>query len=108
MRMGSVVPSMTETLLAWGIEPVACTRFCEQPALPHVGGTKDPDVAAVIGLRPDLVLVDAEENRREDHDELVAAGVPVRVLRIRSLVDVNVQLGDLAADLGVSWAGFEP
>ena len=40
------VPSVTETL-AWGVTPVACTRFCEQPDLPHVGGTWDPDVAAI-------------------------------------------------------------
>ena len=44
-RVVSLVPSVTETLLAWGVRPVACTRFCEQPDLPAVGGTKDPDVA---------------------------------------------------------------
>jgi ABC-type Fe3+-hydroxamate transport system substrate-binding protein len=94
---------MTETLLAWGITPVACTRFCEQPDLRHVGGTKDPDVAAIVGLRPDLVIVDVEENRREDHDALRVAGVPVHVLRIRDLTDVDEQLGDLAPLLGVTW-----
>ena len=52
-RVVSLVPSVTETLLAWGIAPVACTRFCEQPDLPQVGGTKDPDVAAIIDLAPD-------------------------------------------------------
>ena len=63
-RVVSLVPSVTETLLAWGIQPVACTRFCEQPSLHHVGGTKDPDVAAIADLGPDLVVVDEEENRR--------------------------------------------
>ena len=70
VRVVSLVPSMTETLLDWDIEPVACTRFCEQPSIRHVGGTQDPDVAAIVELRPDLVLLDAEENRLEDHDEL--------------------------------------
>src|SRR3954451_18062041 len=31
VRVVSLVPSMSETLLAWGITPVAVTRFCEHP-----------------------------------------------------------------------------
>ena len=103
MRIVSLVPSMTETLLAWGIEPVACTRFCEQPQLRHVGGTKDPDVPAIVDLVPDLVIVDAEENRREDHDALVAARINVHSLHIRSVADVDAQLSELAARLGATW-----
>jgi ABC-type hemin transport system substrate-binding protein len=103
MRIVSLVPSMTETLLAWGITPAACTRFCEQPSLPHVGGTKNPDVAAIVALEPELVVVDAEENRKEDHDALVAAGIRVRALHIRSVDDVAEQLPQLAAELGVAW-----
>ena len=53
----------TETLIAVGADVVACTRFCEQPHLRHVGGTKDPDVAAIVALAPDLVVLDA---RRDD------------------------------------------
>lgn len=102
-RIVSLVPSVTETLRAWGIDPVACTRFCEQPDLPHVGGTKDPDVAAIAALAPDLVIVDAEENRIEDHDALVAAGVAVRALRVQSVEDVGTQVGALAEELGVGW-----
>jgi ABC-type Fe3+-hydroxamate transport system substrate-binding protein len=104
VRIVSLVPSMTETLLDWGVQPTACTRFCEQPDLHHVGGTKDPDLAAIVDLSPDLVIVDAEENRREDHDALVAAGVDVWVLRITSVDDVAVQLEPLAARLGVDWS----
>ncbi len=65
-RVVSLVPSVTEALLAWGVEPVACTRFCEQPSIRHVGGTKDPDVAAIVALAPDLVVMCDEENRAED------------------------------------------
>lgn len=104
MRIVSLVPSMTETLVAWGITPVACTRFCEQPSLQHVGGTKDPDLAAIIALQPDLVIVDAEENRLEDHDALIAAGLAVHALRIRSVADVGGQLTPLAAELDVVWS----
>lgn len=104
MRVVSLVPSLTETLLAWGVEPVACTRFCEQPALRHVGGTKDPDVAAVVALAPDLVVVNDEENRREDHDALVAAGLAVHVVSIDGVADVPLQLAVLADRLGLDVA----
>jgi ABC-type Fe3+-hydroxamate transport system substrate-binding protein len=103
MHVVSLVPSVTETLRAWDLDPVACTRFCEQPDLPHVGGTKDPDVAAIVALAPDLVIVDEEENRREDYDALVAAGLAVRALRIRSLADVDAQIGALARDFDRPW-----
>lgn len=102
-RVVSLVPSVTETLLAWGIEPVACTRFCEQPRLRHVGGTKDPDVAAIIDLAPDLVVVDEEENRREDHDALVVAGIAVHVLAVRDLAGLDAQLAGLADAVGARW-----
>jgi ABC-type Fe3+-hydroxamate transport system substrate-binding protein len=105
MRVVSLVPSVTETLLAWGVEPVACTRFCEQPALAHVGGTKDPDVEAIVALAPDVVVMDEEENRRDDADALRAAGVDVHVTAVRSLGDVALALDALAARLALSPSG---
>lgn len=103
MRVVSLVPSVTETLLAWDVTPVACTRFCEQPQLEAVGGTKDPDVAAIVALRPDLVVVDVEENRREDHQALVAAGIEVHVLHVRDLADLDLQMPELADRVGARW-----
>jgi ABC-type Fe3+-hydroxamate transport system substrate-binding protein len=100
LRVVSLVPSVTETLLAWGITPVACTRFCEQPDLPHVGGTKDPDVAAIVELRPDLVVLCVEENRREDAEALTDAGVRTASLAIDGLADVGPALRMLAALVG--------
>jgi ABC-type Fe3+-hydroxamate transport system substrate-binding protein len=102
MRIVSLVPSATETLLAWGVEPVAVTRFCEQPDLPQVGGTKDPDLVAIIGLEPDLVVLCEEENRRPDGEALVAAGLSVHVLRIDSVADVGPQLDGLAVAVGAA------
>lgn len=97
VRVVSLVPSSTETLLALGAEVVACTRFCEQPDLRHVGGTKNPDLDAIIALHPDVVVMDREENRLEDHDALVAAGVRVFVSDVRSVDDAIALVGDLNA-----------
>jgi ABC-type Fe3+-hydroxamate transport system substrate-binding protein len=101
VRVVSLVPSVTETLLAWDVVPVAVTRFCEHPELTAVGGTKDPDVAAIVALRPDLVVVNDEENRREDADALGAAGLDVHVVRIASVSDVAPAMAALAARLGL-------
>lgn len=98
--MVSLVPSVTETLVRWGRPPVACTRFCEQPEIPHVGGTKNPDVEAIVGLAPDLVVMCEEENRREDADALAAAGMTTAALAIEGVGDVPPALEMLAGLLG--------
>jgi ABC-type hemin transport system substrate-binding protein len=101
VRVVSLVPSSTETLISLGANVVGCTRFCEQPSIEQVGGTKNPDIAAILDLSPDLVVLDREENRLEDHDALVAAGVPVFV---SDVTDVDAALGvvrQLAEAVGV-------
>jgi ABC-type Fe3+-hydroxamate transport system substrate-binding protein len=105
MRVVSLVPSVTETLLSWGVTPVAVTRFCEQPGLPAVGGTKDPDIAGVVASRPDLVVMNDEENRIEDAEALVASGLDVHVVRIRALEDVGSELALLRRRLALPEAG---
>jgi ABC-type Fe3+-hydroxamate transport system substrate-binding protein len=105
MRIVSLVPSVTETLTTWGRQPLACTRFCERPDLPHVGGTKNPDLTRIAQLAPDLVIVDTEENRIDDFEALRALGLEVLALSVRSVEDVGRQLALLAARVG---AEFEP
>ncbi len=103
MRIISLVPSVTETLSAWDRTPVACTRFCERPDLETVGGTKNPDLERVAKLRPDLVVMDAEENRREDYVALVQQGLSVLALHVRSLGDVDSAMTELAARADAAW-----
>lgn len=83
-RIVSLVPSLTESLfdLNLGSRVVGVTNYCVHPAdalsgLPRVGGTKNPDIDAILALEPDLVFMNREENRREDYDALIAAGVTV-------------------------------
>jgi len=100
LRIVSLVPSATETLRALGVTPIACTRFCEQPDLPTVGGTKDPEVAEISLLKPDLVVVNDEENRLEDVDRLRKLGLPIHEMSPRSVSDVGPAVAALAGAVG--------
>lgn len=102
MRVVSLVPSATETLRALGVTPVACTRFCEQPDLPTVGGTKDPKLDEIVALAPDLVVVNDEENRREDADALRDAGIVLHSMSPRSVADVGPAVRALADAVGAT------
>jgi ABC-type Fe3+-hydroxamate transport system substrate-binding protein len=83
------------------VDPVACTRFCEQPDLPTIGGTKNPDVGAIVALSPDLVVVNDEENRIEDAEALAAAGLRVHSMSPRSVGDVGPAVVALGEAVGV-------
>jgi ABC-type Fe3+-hydroxamate transport system substrate-binding protein len=105
----SLVPSATETLLAMGVVPIACTRFCEQPDIVVVGGTKDPDIAGIVALRPDLVVVNDEENRYSDAAAIIDAGIAVHSMSPRSVEDVGEAVVDLAERVGTTAPGeFAP
>jgi ABC-type Fe3+-hydroxamate transport system substrate-binding protein len=106
-RIVSLVPSLSETLFALGAgEALAgVTDFCVHPAdgvrsLPRVGGTKNPNLAAIRALRPDLVLANKEENRRRDVEALEASGVPVFVTYARSVREAVDEIGLLGRICG--------
>ncbi|MBK6690209.1 MAG: ABC transporter substrate-binding protein [Deltaproteobacteria bacterium] len=79
MRIVSLCPSITETLIGLGLESqlVGVTRFCIHPAevvakLEKVGGTKTPELDRIRALAPDFIFMNEEENRREDYEALAA------------------------------------
>jgi len=88
-RIVSLVPSLTETVAAAAPARLAgATDWCSHPAgldVPRVRGTKNPDLALIQALRPDLVLANEEENRPADLAALRAAGVPVWVTAVRTV-----------------------
>jgi ABC-type Fe3+-hydroxamate transport system substrate-binding protein len=88
-RVVSLVPSLTEALAATVPNRlVGATDWCTHPAgleVPRVRGTKNPDHEAIRRLRPDLVVVNQEENRRIDVERLRAAGIPVWVTVVESV-----------------------
>nr|MDT0666830.1 helical backbone metal receptor [Micromonospora sp. DSM 115978] len=82
-RVVSLVPSLTEAVAvsAPGLL-VGATNWCSQPdelEVARIRGTKNPDVAAVVALRPDVVCANSEENRVVDLDALRDAGLAVWV-----------------------------
>ena len=94
-RVVSLVPSLTEAL-AWSCPEriVGATEFCVRPAdlaeraghaVRRVRGPKNPDLAAITTLAPDLVVAAREENRRADVEALRAAGVAVWVTDVDSV-----------------------
>ena len=88
-RVVSLVPSLTEAVAvtAPGLL-VGATDWCSEPPkldVARVRGTKNPDLAAIAALRPDVVLANFEENREVDLDALRAAGLPVWVTVVRTV-----------------------
>jgi len=107
-RIVSLVPSLTEALfeLGLGSRVVAVTDWCVHPAagvapLPKVGGTKDPDLDAIVALAPDLVIANHEENTERAVRKLRAAGLAVWVTYPRTVREGVALLRELAG-LGAS------
>lgn len=112
MRIVSLCPSLTELVfdLGRGAELVGVTRFCVHPAagvaaLEKVGGTKDPKLERIVALRPDLVLMNEEENRRQDAERLRAAGLALHVSLPRSVAETAAMVRSIAAALERPQAG---
>jgi ABC-type Fe3+-hydroxamate transport system substrate-binding protein len=78
-RVISLIPSITESLFELGLGDriVGVSQFCTQPLdrvdqKPRVGGQKNPDHDKIAALQPDLIILNVEENRREDIELLNA------------------------------------
>jgi ABC-type Fe3+-hydroxamate transport system substrate-binding protein len=106
MRIVSLCPSLTELVfdLGRGAELVGVTEFCVHPAagvalVEKVGGTKSPNVERIRELRPDVVLMNEEENRRVDAEDLAAAGLECHVSMPRDCAETAVMVRSIGARL---------
>jgi iron complex transport system substrate-binding protein len=105
MRIISLVPSITETLFELGLDDqiVAITRWCTRPAekvlyKPKVGGTKNPKLQSVLEWKPDIVILDCDENRKEDAEKLEQNGIRTFTVFPKTIDDsihIIRQLGEL-------------
>jgi iron complex transport system substrate-binding protein len=104
-RIVALVPSATDLILALGESDrlVARTRYDTDPrlaALPTVGGGLDPNIEAIIGLRPDLVIAwPGAEQPIIGH--LEAAGIAVYGAGSQSLEDQERHTRQIGRLLGV-------
>jgi iron complex transport system substrate-binding protein len=103
-RIVSLLPSLAETVCALGqcARLVGVDRYTNWPdsvkALPRLGGGLDPDIEAVVALKPDLVLL-ATSSRAAAR--LQSLGLKVVALEPRSLADVRRVLLQTARLLGL-------
>ena len=104
-RVVSLVPSLTESVAATAPELlVGVTDWCSHPgdlAAARVGGTKNPRVEEVLSLRPDVVLVNAEENRAADIEALRSAGVRVWLTDYETVPAALNGLEEMLSTLGL-------
>ena len=100
-RVVSLVPSLTEALAASAPDVlVGATDWCTHPGdldVARVRGTKNPDLAAIRALEPDLVVANQEENRELDVRRLREAGTAVWVTRIETVEESLASMSRLFA-----------
>lgn len=103
-RVFSVIPSLTESITA--LDPgvlVARTRFDRAPELAHLpslGGTIQPNLEALAGLEPDLVVTWADAAQRAVGQRVDALGIPVYRAEVQTIADLRRHLWRLGTLLG--------
>jgi len=114
-RIVSILPSLTEMVCDLGqcARLVGVDRYSNHPAsvkmLPRVGGGLDPNIEAVLALRPDLVLLATSSSAAA---RLESLGLKVAALEPRRYADVQRVLLEVGRILGVPgaqgvWQGIE-
>ena len=102
-RIVSLLPSLTETVCALDHchRLVVVDRYYNYPAsvqkLPKVGGGLDPNIEAIVALRPDVVVMSVSSRAGE---RLEALGVKVVTLEPKTHADVQRVLATMARLLG--------
>ncbi len=86
-RIVSLAPGITETLYALKLDDqiVGVTTFCDWPAAARfkikVGGFTNPSIEKIVSLKPDLIIVTADGNRKDTVLQLERLGLPVYVTK---------------------------
>lgn len=92
-RIASLIPATTELLFALGAGPrvVGRTKWCDWPAeaaqVANLGDGIGPNVEAILGAQPDLVLLYQSARNTEAAERLRSMGIPTLLLRTDSFDD---------------------
>jgi ABC-type Fe3+-hydroxamate transport system substrate-binding protein len=110
-RIVSLVPSQTELLYDLGLqqEVIGVTKFCIHPqpwatSKARIGGTKNLDLNKIKNLRPDLIIANKEENKKEQVETL-AKDFPVwisDVFDLKSALAMIEQVGSITSRVNES------
>ncbi len=105
-KIVSLVPSQTELLIDLGLGDflVGRTKFCIHPkgridTISVIGGTKNLNIDKIISLRPDIIIGNKEENRKEDI-EVLEKLFPIWMSDVNSLQDALLMIDSLSDLLG--------
>ncbi len=94
-RIVSLVPSVTEALFALGVgrEVVGVSQYCDYPPralqLPKVGTFLSPNIEAIIGLRPTIVIGRAMSSNSREIRALGEMGIPTLMIRDDSVLQIE-------------------
>lgn len=108
-RIISTAPSFTEMLFAIGAgsRVVAVSTYCHYPKevdkLPRVGDYLQPNVEAIARLRPDLVLVHAEQ--KQTLAQLASLGIRTLALRNTNLEETIASASEVGQAVGLAAQG---
>lgn len=108
-RIVSTAPSFTETVFALGAGDrlVAVSTYCHYPPavekLPRVGDYLNPNVEAIARLKPDLVLVHAEQ--KQILAQLNGLGLLTLALRNTSLEETLRSVREIGVAIGLAEKG---
>jgi len=109
-RIVSLAPNLTETIYAIGAGArlAGDTDFCDVPdeakSKPHVGAPINPNLEAIVALKPDVVLASASINWPATADALLKMGVPVYTTDPHSVDDMIAGIAHIGEVIGADAA----
>ncbi len=107
-RIVSLSPSVTETLFALGAGPevVGVSQYCDYPpaalALPRVGSFLTPNIEAIVGLRPTLVIGTWVSSGLPAFESLRDMGYATLIVKDNSLAEIEESITAIGAATGRS------
>jgi iron complex transport system substrate-binding protein len=99
-KIVSISPAMTEILFAVGAgnDIVGVTTFCNYPeeakGIYKIGDFSNPSIERIVGLKPDLVIVNLPEQMRIKK-QLEKLGITIFVSSPKSLNDIYKEIADI-------------
>jgi iron complex transport system substrate-binding protein len=107
-RIVSLTPAVTEILFAMGAGPevVGVSQYCDFPPaaekLPQVGSFLDPNLEAIVALRPNLIVSSWLSSDLRAIRTLNSLGYPTLIVRDDSLEDIRGSITQIGVRIGRS------